>query len=82
MNFPKFLIFSQGNKIVKIFSNELFEEYSKMGAYYVHNTFRVNTHADRLYISDMLQLDATHFIDEPRFESIKQEMLETLKPMY
>ncbi|MFM2196312.1 MAG: hypothetical protein RL092_1912 [Bacteroidota bacterium] len=81
MNFPKFLIFSQGNKIVKIFSFEHFEEYSRMGQFYTHQAFRINTHADRLYINDLLVLDENYFIDEQQFEAIKNEMIQTLKSL-
>ncbi|MFM2194877.1 MAG: hypothetical protein RL092_477 [Bacteroidota bacterium] len=78
MNFPKFLIFSQGNKIVKIFSFEQFEEYSKIGQSYTHQTFRVNTHADRLYVNDLLVLDENYFIDEQQYETMKNEMIQNL----
>ncbi len=81
MNFPKFLIFSQGNRIVKIFSFEQFEEYSRMGQFYTHQAFRVNTHADRLYINDLLGMDENHFIEEQRYEAIKNEMIQTLKSL-
>lgn len=81
MNFPKFLIFSQGNKIVKIFSFEHFEEYTKMGGTYFHQNFQVKTHADRLYVMDLLNSGEVHFIDEIRYETVKNEMISSLKHM-
>ncbi|MFM7619499.1 MAG: hypothetical protein ACKO5Y_06640 [Bacteroidota bacterium] len=52
-----------------------------MGQFYMHQAFRVNTHADRLYINDLLGMDKNHFIDEQRFEAIKNEMIQNLKSL-
>jgi hypothetical protein len=75
MNFPKFLKFSQGNKIVQIFSLNSFEEIRKIGSFHQIQHIEVTTHSDRLYVQDMLALDLSYFISETEYFELKSSIL-------
>ena len=55
MDFPKFLKFPEGKRIVQIFSSTTFEEVVVMGTSYFIHTNNAVTHADRIYVLDLLE---------------------------
>ena len=72
MNFPKFLKFPEGKRIVQIFSSTTFEEVVVMGTSYFIHTNNAVTHADRIYVMDLLEggNDAL-FISEEEYNALK-----------
>ena len=75
MNFPKFLKFPEGKRIVQIFSSTTFEEVVIMGAsYFIHNNNAV-THADRIYVMDLLEGgNGAEFITAEEYSEIKDRI--------
>jgi hypothetical protein len=80
MNFPKFLKFPEGKRIVQIFSSTTFEEVVVMGTSYFIHTNNAITHADRIYVLDLLEggTGAT-FISEEEFHALKTSISSNYK---
>ena len=72
MIFPKFLKFPEGKRIVQIFSSTTFEEVVIMGtSYFVHTNHAV-THADRIYVMDLLEgRNGAEFITKEEYDKVK-----------
>ena len=72
MNFPKFLKFPEGKRIVQIFSSTTFEEVVVMGTSYFIHTNNAVTHADRIYVMDLLEgQNGAEFITNEEYIEIK-----------
>ena len=72
MNFPKFLKFPEGKRIVQIFSSTTFEEVVVMGTSYFIHTNNAVTHADRIYVMDLLEgRNGAEFITNEEYIEIK-----------
>ncbi|MFA9220430.1 MAG: hypothetical protein ACEQSL_04525 [Sediminibacterium sp.] len=72
MNFPKFLKFPEGKRIVQIFSSTTFEEVVVMGTSYFIHTNNAVTHADRIYVMDLLEGgNGAVFITEEEYVALK-----------
>jgi hypothetical protein len=72
MNFPKFLKFPEGKRIVQIFSSTTFEEVVVMGTSYFIHTNNAVTHADRIYVSDLMEGgNGAEFITKEAYDEIK-----------
>lgn len=72
MNSPKFLKFLDGKRIVQIFSSTTFEEVVVMGASYFVHTNQAVTHADRIYVQDLLESATDHeIITEEAYNELK-----------
>ena len=80
MNFPKFLKFPEGKRIVQIFSSTTFEEVVVMGTSYFIHTNNAVTHADRIYVLDLLECgnDAL-FISEEEYNALKASISSNYK---
>ena len=75
MNFPKFLKFSEGKRIVQIFSSTTFEEVVIMGSSYFIHTNNAVTHADRIYVMDLLEGgNGAAFISEEEYIALKDSI--------
>jgi hypothetical protein len=80
MNFPKFLKFPEGKRIVQIFSSTTFEEVVVMGTSYFIHTNNAVTHADRIYVLDLLEGgNGAEFITEEEFNEIKYRISSNYK---
>jgi hypothetical protein len=80
MNFPKFLKFPEGKRIVQIFSSTTFEEVVVMGTSYFIHTNNAVTHADRIYVLDLLEGgNGAEFITEEEFNEIKDRISSNYK---
>ena len=72
MDFPKFLKFPEGKRIVQIFSSTTFEEVVVMGTSYFIHTNNAVTHADRIYVMDLLEGgNGAEFITKETYDEIK-----------
>ena len=75
MNFPKFLKFPEGKRIVQIFSSTTFEEVVVMGTSYFIHTNNAVTHADRIYVLDLLESgNGAEFITAEEYNEIKDRI--------
>ena len=75
MNFPKFLKFPEGKRIVQIFSSTTFEEVVIMGSSYFIHTNNAVTHADRIYVMDLMQGgNGAVFITEEEYNALKTDI--------
>ena len=75
MNFPKFLKFPEGKRIVQIFSSTTFEEVVIMGTSYFLHTNNAVTHADRIYVMDLLEGgNGATFISEEEYLALKADI--------
>jgi len=75
MNFPKFLKFPEGKRIVQIFSSTTFEEVVVMGTSYFIHTNNAVTHSDRIYVMDLLEGgNGAVFISEEEYIALKDNI--------
>jgi len=75
MDFPKFLKFPEGKRIVQIFSSTTFEEVVVMGTSYFIHTNNAVTHADRIYVLDLLESgNGAEFITAEEYNEIKDRI--------
>ncbi len=75
MDFPKFLKFPEGKRIVQIFSSTTFEEVVVMGTSYFIHTNNAVTHADRIYVLDLLEGgNGAQFISSEEYNEIKDRI--------
>ena len=80
MDFPKFLKFPEGKRIVQIFSSTTFEEMVVMGTSYFIHTNNAVTHADRIYVSDLLEGgNGAEFITAEEYNEIKDRISSNYK---
>lgn len=81
--YPKFLKFPDGKRIVKIFSATQFEEYSVMGKYTFYHLNEAKTHTDRIYVMDLMENSQLLVLTEEEFELFKDQLLAgfPLQPM-
>ena len=80
MNFPKFLKFPEGKRIVQIFSSTTFEEVVIMGTSYFIHTNNSVTHADRIYVMDLLEgRNGAVFISEEEYNTLKARISSNYK---
>lgn len=80
MDFPKFLKFPEGKRIVQIFSSTTFEEVVVMGTSYFIHTNNAVTHADRIYVMDLLEGgNGAEFISSEEFNEIKDRISSNYK---
>ena len=80
MDFPKFLKFPEGKRIVQIFSSTTFEEVVVMGTSYFIHTNNAVTHADRIYVLDLLEgLNGAEFITAKEYNEIKDRISSNYK---
>jgi hypothetical protein len=80
MDFPKFLKFPEGKRIVQIFSSTTFEEVVVMGTSYFIHTNNAVTHADRIYVLDLLEGgNGAEFITAEEFNEIKDRISSNYK---
>ena len=80
MDFPKFLKFPEGKRIVQIFSSTTFEEVVVMGTSYFIHTNNSVTHADRIYVLDLLEGgNGAEFITAIEFSEIKDRISSNYK---
>lgn len=80
MDFPKFLKFPEGKRIVQIFSSTTFEEVVVMGTSYFIHTNHAVTHADRIYVLDLLESGSgAEFITSEEYEEIKTRISSNYK---
>ena len=80
MNFPKFLKFPEGKRIVQIFSSTTFEEVVVMGTSYFIHTKNAVTHADRIYVMDLLEGgNGAVFISEEEYNALKTSISSNYK---
>jgi hypothetical protein len=80
MDFPKFLKFPEGKRIVQIFSSTTFEEVVVMGTSYFIHTNNAVTHADRIYVLDLLEGgDGAEFITAEEYCEIKDRISSNYK---
>lgn len=73
--YPKFLKFPDGKRIVKIFSATQFEEYSVMGKYTFYHLNEAKTHTDRIYVLDLIENVQLQSLNEEEFETFKAQLL-------
>lgn len=75
MDFPKFLKFPEGKRIVQIFSSTTFEEVVVMGTSYFIHTNNAVTHADRIYVMDLLEGgNGAEFISSEEYHEVKDRI--------
>lgn len=75
MDFPKFLKFPEGKRIVQIFSSTTFEEVVVMGTSYFIHTNNAVTHADRIYVMDLLEGgNGAEFISSEEYNEVKDRI--------
>lgn len=80
MDFPKFLKFPEGKRIVQIFSSTTFEEVVVMGTSYFIHTNNAVTHADRIYVLDLLEgANGAEFITAEEYNEIKDRISSNYK---
>jgi hypothetical protein len=80
MDFPKFLKFPEGKRIVQIFSSTTFEEVVVMGTSYFIHTNNAVTHADRIYVLDLLEGgNGAEFITDEAYNEIKDRISSNYK---
>lgn len=80
MDFPKFLKFPEGKRIVQIFSSTTFEEVVVMGTSYFIHTNNAVTHADRIYVLDLLEGgNGAEFITGEEYNEIKDRISSNYK---
>jgi hypothetical protein len=80
MDFPKFLKFPEGKRIVQIFSSTTFEEVVIMGTSYFIHTNNAVTHADRIYVLDLLEGgNGAEFITTEEYNEIKDRISSNYK---
>ena len=80
MDFPKFLKFPEGKRIVQIFSSTTFEEVVVMGTSYFIHTNNAVTHADRIYVLDLLEGgNGAEFITAQEYNEIKDRISSNYK---
>lgn len=80
MDFPKFLKFPEGKRIVQIFSSTTFEEVVVMGTSYFIHTNNAVTHADRIYVMDLLEGgNGAVFISEEEYNAFKTSISSNYK---
>jgi hypothetical protein len=80
MDFPKFLKFPEGKRIVQIFSSTTFEEVVVMGTSYFIHTNNAVTHADRIYVLDLLKGgNGAEFITAEEYNEIKDRISSNYK---
>lgn len=75
LQYPKFLKFPDGKRIVKIFSATQFEEYSVLGKYTFYHLNEAKTHADRIYVMDLVENSQLDVLSEENYELLKAELL-------
>jgi hypothetical protein len=80
MDFPKFLKFPEGKRIVQIFSSTTFEEVVVMGTSFFIHTNNAVTHADRIYVLDLLEGgNGAEFITSDEYIEIKDRISSNYK---
>ena len=80
MDFPKFLKFPEGKRIVQIFSSTTFEEVVIMGTSFFIHTNNAVTHADRIYVLDLLEgSNGAEFITSEEYTEIKDRISSNYK---
>lgn len=80
MDFPKFLKFPEGKRIVQIFSSTTFEEVVIMGTSFFIHTNNAVTHADRIYVLDLLEGgNGAEFITSDEYIEIKDRISSNYK---
>ena len=80
MNFPKFLKFPEGKRIVQIFSSTTFEEVVIMGTSHFIHTNNAVTHTDRIYVMDLLESrNGATFISEEEYNALKASISSNYK---
>jgi hypothetical protein len=80
MDFPKFLKFPEGKRIVQIFSSTTFEEVVVMGTSYFIHTNNAVTHADRIYVLDLVEGgNGAEFITSEEYNEIKDRISSNYK---
>ncbi len=80
MDFPKFLKFPEGKRIVQIFSSTTFEEVVVMGTSYFIHTNNAVTHADRIYVLDLLEgVNGAEIITAEEYTEIKDRISSNYK---
>ncbi len=80
MDFPKFLKFPEGKRIVQIFSSTTFEEVVVMGTSYFIHTNNAVTHADRIYVLDLLESgNGAEYITAQEYSEIKDRISSNYK---
>ena len=60
---------------MKIFSSTQFEEFSVLGKYTFYHLNEAKTHADRIYVLDLIENNLLLALSENEFESFKTELL-------
>jgi hypothetical protein len=81
-HFPLFRKYHDGQTLFRIESEEEFTEIRRMGKYFSRMRYFAKNYADRLLISDMIQLNQEQFAesDQKEFEDILQFWESTLQP--
>ena len=72
--------FPEGKRIVQIFSSTTFEEVVIMGTSYFIHTNNAVTHADRIYVMDLLEGgNGATFISEEEYHALKTDISSNYK---